>query len=275
MSTLADGLAWPTAVPTTTGDPYAAYAAAYHQLFGDQVEDVPFYLHCAAEHGRPGQPLIELGVGTGRLAAHLLQSGHAVIGVDSSAAMLAEAERNLAGADFRAVQSDLTTMRLGCRAPLIVGAYGMVAHLLTDADRVAAFQAIREHLEPGGWFIYDDRPGWMMAEPETGRFEVEREITDPTTGLLLRLSVSRLPLADQPLSVSDEVLDWLRDGALVRREVVRLHFRDVPLEQELALLTAAGFQQLELLGGFDGRPFDRARPAANERLIIRCRRTSP
>jgi hypothetical protein len=40
------------------------------------------------------------------------------------------------------------------------------------------------------------------------------------------------------------------------------------------LLAAAGFEQIEVLGGFDGRPFDPSNLAANERLIIRCRRPS-
>ncbi len=267
-----DRTIWPTVPDSGAGSGYEAYAAVYHLLFGDQVEDVPFYLSRAAALAPPGQPLIELGVGTGRLAAHLLAAGHDVVGVDACPGMLAEAAHRLDAGHCRLVTADLRTMSLGLQTSLIIGAYGVTAHLLTEADRQAAFRSAFEHLVPGGWLIYDDRPSWMLPATEAGTFTVERELEDPSSGLLVRLTTSRLPLADRPLTLSDEVIDWLRDGQLVQRVAIRLHFRDIPWPAELALLQAAGFDAIQTLGGFDGRPFDHDRPTANQRLIVCCRR---
>jgi hypothetical protein len=49
-------------------------------------------------------------------------------------------------------------------------------------------------------------------------------------------------------------------------------FRNIPLADELALLRRAGFTDIELFGDFSGRPFNHADLAANQRLVIKCRR---
>ena len=81
-------------------DPYAAMADLYDLAYGDYVEDIDFYENLArATDG----PVLELGVGTGRVAIPLAQAGHDVVGVDQSASMLVRARENLAAVRLRRV----------------------------------------------------------------------------------------------------------------------------------------------------------------------------
>src|SRR5919198_856863 len=71
-----------------------AFARLYDLDLGDDPGDVDLYLSLAR---RTGGPILELGVGTGRVAVPLVEAGYAVTGIDSDDAMLGRARRRLAG----------------------------------------------------------------------------------------------------------------------------------------------------------------------------------
>src|SRR5258706_13741950 len=81
---------------TAAGDEYVKYADIYDVLFDNISDDAEFYLRCASSFVAPGANVLELGTGTGRVAARFLRAGYRVTGVDASAEMLAHAERKLA-----------------------------------------------------------------------------------------------------------------------------------------------------------------------------------
>ena len=88
----------------------------------------------------------------------------------------------------------------------------------------------------------------------------------------MRLLANWADASGEPYSLRYDFIDWLdASGALVRRIIVKVLFRNVSLERELELLKQAGFSQVEALGGFDARPLDLKNPQANERLVLRCR----
>ena len=86
-------LDWNPGEARVAGEEYAAYAPVYDLLFQDMDEDARYYLACAAAAGTG--PLLELGVGTGRLALRLLEAGHELVGIDASAPMLEKAKVRL------------------------------------------------------------------------------------------------------------------------------------------------------------------------------------
>jgi SAM-dependent methyltransferase len=258
------------------GDEYVKYAAVYDVLFADLLDDEQFYSKAAAACLRPGEPLLELGTGTGRLAERLLEAGHALVGVDVSAAMLDKAQAKLAGYGdrYRGVHADVGAMSLGRTFSLAIVPYGTMAHFLTDEDRTRAFRAVFEHLEPGGTFVFDDMPGWLGAPSDSSRLELRRTGFDPVAEMPVRLLSNTMEAAGQPLSVRYDIIDWLAGAEVAKRVIVRVVFRNIALEEEKALLRAAGFEHIEVLGGFDGRAFDLDDLGRNDRLIVRCRRPS-
>jgi len=160
---------------------YDAIARLYDPWSRSVTEDVQFYLD---EARRSGGPVVELGVGTGRIAVPIASDGIRVIGVDSSRGMLDVcAERAaLAGVgpllDLRV--GDLRKPPVRKRVPLVLCPFRSLLHLQTDEDRRRALRAARRLLVPGGRFVFDvftpsrgdidDTHGrWLEREP--GIFE--------------------------------------------------------------------------------------------------------
>ena len=268
-------LDWPSP-DDQLGAVYASYAPVYDTLFEDSLADAAFYLRAAVDRLSPGDTILELGVGTGRLTEQFLAAGYRVVGVDASADMLERARIRLAphGDRCHLVHGDMRTMQLADRHRMIVAPFGTVAHLLTDADRSRTFRAVHEHLAPGGVFIFDDLPGWLAGPAAGTTLDVRTVSRDPSTGQRVRLQTNLFDASDAPVSVRYDFIDWLEpDDRVARRVVVRVVFRNIPLDDELALLAGAGFTRIDVHGDFAGTPLDRLRPTANARLVVHCFRT--
>jgi SAM-dependent methyltransferase len=118
------------------------------------VEDVVFYLD---EARRSGGPVVELGVGTGRIAVPIAADGIRVIGIDSSRGMLDVCARRaaLAGVDVDLRVGDLREPPVSERVPLVICPFRSLLHMHTDEDRRRALASVRELLEPRGRFVFD------------------------------------------------------------------------------------------------------------------------
>jgi SAM-dependent methyltransferase len=218
---------------------YDAIARLYDPWSRSVTEDVSFYVAEALEVS-PG-PVVELGVGTGRIAVPIAAAGVRVIGVDSSAGMLEVCRERAESAGV----AELVELRLGdLRAPpvservsLVLCPFRSYLHLRSDDERLDALRAARELLVPGGRLIFDVfAPGaddiaetdgrWLEREPEI--FERADWDTDRRT---LTLSV-RGPSGEATMALA-----WLSAG------------------EWQALLERAGFEVEALYGWFDRRPF--------------------
>jgi SAM-dependent methyltransferase len=217
---------------------YDRIARLYDPWSRSVVEDVGFYVEEAV---RAGGTIVELGVGTGRIAVPVAAAGVRVIGVDTSEGMLAVAaeQAQLAGV------AELVDLRHGdMRDPPVEGTYPLVVcpfrsllHMETDEDRQAALAAIRRLLSADGRFVFDvftpgaddiaDTHGrWLEREP--GIWE-RADWDQATRTLILRVRGD-----------SDEAemsLAWLSVG------------------EWRALLAAAGLTVEALYGWFDRSPW--------------------
>jgi SAM-dependent methyltransferase len=160
---------------------YDAIAELYDPWSRSVTEDVSFYVE---EAERAGGPVVELAVGTGRIAVPTAAAGIPVIGVDSSPGMLevCRERAELAGVahllDLRL--GDLVTPPVEERVRLVTCPFRSYLHLLDDEARVRALRAARSLLLPGGRLVFDVfAPGaddiaethgrWLEREP--GIFE--------------------------------------------------------------------------------------------------------
>ena len=128
---------------------YDKIARLYDPWSRSVVEDVSFYVEEAV---RSGGPVLELGVGTGRIAVPVAAAGIEVVGVDLSAGMLdvAREQAALAGSSSTSGRATCASRRStgGSRSCLIP--FRSLLHMETDADRRAALRAVARLLEPGG-----------------------------------------------------------------------------------------------------------------------------
>jgi SAM-dependent methyltransferase len=153
---------------------YDAIARLYDPWSRTVVEDVGFYVEEAV---LSGGPVLELGVGTGRIAVPTAAAGIPVVGVDRSQGMLdVAAERAaLAGVELDLRLGDLREPPVEGAFPLVTIPFRSLLHMETDADRRAALGAVREHLAPAGRFVFDVfAPGPEDSAETHGRW-LERE----------------------------------------------------------------------------------------------------
>lgn len=155
---------------------YDAIAELYDPWSLSVTEDVPFYV---AEARKAGGPVVELGVGTGRIAVPTAVAGIPVIGVDSSVGMLDVCRRQAAEVgvvellDLRV--GDIADPPVNERVSLVTCPFRSYLHLTDTPSRLAALRAARDLLLPGGRFIFDVfAPHRDDIEETHGRW-IERE----------------------------------------------------------------------------------------------------
>ncbi|MBM3520522.1 MAG: class I SAM-dependent methyltransferase [Alphaproteobacteria bacterium] len=132
--------------------------------------------YCAAL-GEAARSVLDLGCGTGLLAAHLAGDGsRRVVGADPAAAMLRVARARPGGDRVRWVEADARALDLGECFDLIVMTGHAFQCLPTAADRAALFATIRRHLAPAGRFIFDSRNPlkreWLEWTPQDVRAHI-------------------------------------------------------------------------------------------------------
>jgi ubiquinone/menaquinone biosynthesis C-methylase UbiE len=127
--------------------------------------DVPFWRNVARG---AGGPVLELGCGTGRIAAPLGRGGVSLVGIDRSGAMLERARRRLARAQLQGrvslVRGDIRALPFPASAfSLVIAPYGVLQSLLRERDLAATLGAVHGVLRPGCTFgveLVADLPSW-------------------------------------------------------------------------------------------------------------------
>ncbi len=133
---------------------YDPWADRYREWFPG-LADVPFYVGLAQE---ADGPLVELAVGTGRVAIPVAQAtGRCVIGIDSSAAMLAQARMHAAeaGVELDLREGDMRELELKEPAGLIYCPARSLLHLPTWTDRRRCFERVAASLRPNARFAWN------------------------------------------------------------------------------------------------------------------------
>jgi SAM-dependent methyltransferase len=132
-----------------------AFADRYEEWSADMTADIAFYVGLARQ---AGGPLVELAVGNGRVAIPVAQAtGQRVIGIDSSPAMLRQAQASAAeaGVQLDLREGDMSGLVLGEPAGLIYCPFRALLHLPTWAARRRTFERVAASLRPGGRFAWN------------------------------------------------------------------------------------------------------------------------
>lgn len=98
---------------------------------------------------------LELGVGTGRLAIPLAETGTVVHGLDSSQGMLDELGRAPGGQRVRALLADMADYELPERFAVIWVAFNSLFLLDSQESQLRCFASAARHLAPGGRFLVE------------------------------------------------------------------------------------------------------------------------
>jgi SAM-dependent methyltransferase len=161
--------------------------AHYDHTYRSRRHDQRFYVEIARE--LRAEQILELGVGTGRVAIALARDGREVVGVDRMDAML-ERMRARLQKETRAVRArvslkrgDMRTVRVGRRFPLVIAPFNVFMHLYERTDVERALRTCLQHMTPRGRLAFDvSMPDVRAFVRDPDRFYKARPVRDPSDG---------------------------------------------------------------------------------------------
>ncbi|UBU18894.1 class I SAM-dependent DNA methyltransferase [Nonomuraea gerenzanensis] len=134
----------------------SAYGRSIADLYDVTVEGLPTgatveQLHLLAGDG----PVLEFGIGTGRLALPLAARGLQVSGIDGSPDMVEVLRSKPGGAAVRVVVGDFATTRVDGVFSLVALTTNTIFALPSQDAQVSCFRNAAAHLRPGGRFVVE------------------------------------------------------------------------------------------------------------------------
>jgi len=206
--------------------------AQFYDLENGWAPDFNYCANLAAD----ARSVLDLGCGTGQLAASLAESRD-VVGVDPADAMLEVARARPGGEWVAWVHAEAQTLRLGRTFDLVVLTGHAFQVFLTEDDQRAVLATIAAHLDPAGRFIFDSRnpaaQAWRAWGPEESRRSLEHPrfgtvecwndaAQDAATGIVTYETHYRVAESGQILSASsliqftarETLADLLEDAGL-------------------------------------------------------------
>lgn len=226
--------------PTAYGG--SGIADAYDDLYAGHL-DTEGAVECLSRLAGGG-PVLELGIGTGRLALPLLQRGIEVHGVDGSAEMVSKLREKPGGETIPVVIGDFAHADAGGDFALVVLAFNTIFALPDQQAQVECFANASRHLSPSGRFVIE---AWV---PDVAGFR-ENRLVRPRISRPDKVSIETVELdpVEQIMRTTQAVFT---DGS------VRLYPADHryawPAELDL-MAQMAGLRKEERWADWSGSPF--------------------
>jgi len=155
--------------PQTYGEKLAGIYDDWIVQLQDDAEEAVAFLAKLAGDTAPQPLLLELGVGTGRIALPLSASGLAVTGVDASEQMLDRLRAKPGSDKISLVVGDFSALGDIGSFDVVFAVFNTFLSLTSQDAQVACFASAAEQLAPGGAFVL------QMFVPDVARFEMAQQ----------------------------------------------------------------------------------------------------
>lgn len=234
-------------------DPVAQlYDERYSNDIGDRsiAVDTRFYRDLARQ---AREPMLEVGVGTGRIYLELLADDLDVHGIDSSDKMVAQLRENARVRDLdpSVWTVDITDFASDREYGLIYAPARVFNHLATVADQRTALKNVYEMLRPGGQFALNTYvPRFEKVATDYGTPQKEHVHAGCESYEIVR-TTHLANEVEQVIHLHWEI--YKEDELLAERETP---FALISKRQFELLFELTGFTDWEVYGGFDGAPLE-------------------
>jgi len=226
------------------------------ETYGDRIAEV--YDDVVAEMGLDtegtvaflaeragGGPVLELAIGTGRIAIPLRARGLEIHGIDASEAMVAKLRGKPGGAGIPVTFGDFADVGVEDRYTLVFVVFNTLWALLTQEEQVRCVRGVAEHLTEDGLFVVE------AFVPDPGRFDRGQRVNVRSIATRrVSLEASMHDPVTQRVSAQQISLE---EGGGIRMYPVEIRYV-WPSELDL-MARLAGMRLRERWGGWHGEPF--------------------
>lgn len=250
-----------------THDPYAEIAAFYdleHDAFVDDIECLMNFVVST------GDPVLELGVGSGRVLAAIAAAGYRVTGVDTSAPMLAAARQRIeTGGIAQFVTLEQLSMLEAARAAggpfgVVIASLNSLLHLASPTDQRTTLRQAWEALDPRGQLLIDlMNPTPAVLSALDHQFVLEATLHHPDGSTVQKFSSRSISPSEQLIRTKLWYDVTAPDGSF-RRTPTSFTMRYLQRSELELLLELTGFASWEFYGSYDLDPFD----DHSERMLV-------
>ena len=235
---------------------YYGMLAEFWDLFrGDTStwEDRFFYLDVVKKYG---QPVLDVGCGTGRILLDFMQQGIDIDGIDNSPDMLALLKQKAEKLDLNPTvyQQEMIELSLPRKYQTILVPSSSFQLLLDEKLPPIAIDRFYAHLLPGGVLAMPFMTFWKQGEPLENEFT--REVVRPEDGATIRRwQYSRFD-PDTDLEHTIDRYEIIREGNVIASEEHHQSpgTRSYTQEQAVKLYLDAGFTEVQILHEFTFEP---------------------
>lgn len=188
-------------------------------------------------------PVLELAVGTGRVAVPLADRGVEVHGIDASEAMVQRLRAKAGGEQIKLTVGDMADVAVDETFSMVFVVFNSFFALLTQEDQVRCFANVARRLEPGGCFVLE------CFVPDLTRYDRGQRVSATNVELdQVRLDVSRHRRAEQRVDAQHILIT----GAGIRLVPVALRYA-WPSELDL-MARLAGLRLRHRWSDWSGQP---------------------
>jgi SAM-dependent methyltransferase len=188
--------------------------------------------------------VLELAIGTGRVALPLAARGIRVEGVDASASMVDRLRAKPGGKSIPVTMGDMAQVAVNGSFRLVYLVFNTLFGLLSQERQAECFGNVARVLEPGGMFVIE------CFVPDVARFDHDQRVqARSVTEDLAVIEVSRHDKVQQRVTTQMIMLD--SQGMQLRPVAIRYSW---PTELDL-MADRAGLRLAERYADWDRRPF--------------------
>ena len=239
------------------------FPTLYHHHHLNFTEDLPFWEGLARWMGNP---ILELGCGTGRVLIPLAQNGHIVYGLDHSPAMLSFLRQRIPAelqTNVHLVEANMVNFEIEAEFRLVILPCNTYSSF--DAQgREKILKCIFHHLKPGGVFAVSmPNPNLLAALQTNDNPEVEIIFYHPESGHPVQVS-STWEKLDHAVNINWHYDHLLPDGKIERLTATVTHYL-ATMEDYITEMIAAGFTIQSTYRNFETGPY---KPDASYLIIV-------
>jgi len=241
-------------------NPFPSLYHCHHQSFG---EDLPFWQTLARWQG---DPVLELGCGTGRVLIPIAQDGHNVYGIDHSPDMLAFLKKRIPTElqpRIHLFEANMINFQIEAEFRLVLLPCNTYSSF-NSQERLSLLACVFQHLKPGGVFAVSmPNPSLLASLQTNAESEIETIFSHPETGYPVQVSSNWEKQKDLVK------MNWYYDHLLPSGKIERLtasvsHYL-ASVEDYITEMISTGFTIQDTYRNFETGPY---KPEANHLIII-------